>query len=72
MEIAARGHGALGVTVCPLLDRVDEIEVAVHLLVFDKGTAEDDLRNEDDGDNEDCTAEALMLLPLLLRKTYWM
>ena len=52
MKIAPCGHGAIGVSVCPLLDGVDEIEVTVHLLIFDQGAAENDLRNEDDRNNE--------------------
>ena len=32
---------------------MDEIQVAVHLFVFDQCTAENDLRNQHDGDDED-------------------
>ena len=37
----------------PLLDHMDEIQVAVHLLVFDERPAENDLRNQHDGNDED-------------------
>ena len=55
IEIAMRRHGGIWVPVHPLLDRVDEIEVAVHLLVFDQGSAENNLRNEHDRYNENAS-----------------
>ena len=35
----------------PFTDAVDEVEVAVHFLVFDEGAAEDDLGDEDERDD---------------------
>ena len=37
----------------PPAQAVDEVEVAVHFLVFDQGAAEDDLGNEDERDDVD-------------------
>ena len=45
LQIALGRHGAVRVARHPLLDRVDEVEVAVHFLIFDEGAAEDDLGN---------------------------
>lgn len=37
----------------PGADVLDDVEVAVHLVVFDEGSAEDDVGNEDEGDDVD-------------------
>ena len=43
LQIAPGGHCAVRVARHPLLNRVDEVEVAVHFLILDEGAAEDDL-----------------------------
>ena len=53
LEVAAGFHGGAGVLARPLFDRIDEIEVAVHVFIFDEGSGEDELGNEDDGNDED-------------------
>ena len=52
-QVASGRHGAVGMGVHPFLDRVNKVQIAIHLLVFDQGAAQDDLRNQDGRDNQD-------------------
>jgi len=55
LQVAACRHGAFGMEVYPLLNRMDEVEVAVHFFILDESAAKDDLGNENDWNNQDAS-----------------